>query len=110
MEYRRRQAEKENPIAARALTEVQSIVREILGGQEVAVYLFGSWARRESTPCSDIDLAVESRTPLPPGLLARLRERLEESHVPYRIEVVDLRGTDPAFRRRVLEEGIAWSV
>lgn len=110
MGYSRKQAEKENPIAARALAEVRCIVREMLEGQEIAVYLFGSWARGEATPCSDIDLAVESRTPLPPGLLAQLRERLEESRVPYRIEVVDLREADPAFRQRVLEEGIAWSV
>jgi predicted nucleotidyltransferase len=108
--YSRKQAEKENPIAAKALAEVRCIVRELLAGQEVAVYLFGSWARGEATPCSDIDLAVESRTPLPPGLLAQLRERLEESRVPYRIEVVDLREAGPAFRQRVLEEGIAWSV
>ena len=78
-------------------------------GKEVAVYLFGSWARGEATPCSDIDLAVESRTPLPSGLLARLRERLEESHVPYQVDVVDLRKADGAFRRRVLAEGIPWS-
>lgn len=96
-------------MVARALAEVRRIVREVLGGTEVTVYLFGSWARGEATPCSDIDLAVESRIPLPPGLLARLRERLEESHVPYRIEVVDLREADPIFRRRVLEEGIPWS-
>ena len=96
-------------MAIRAFAEVRRIVREVLGDTEVTVYLFGSWARGEATPGSDIDLAVESRTPLPPGLLARLRERLEESHVPYRIEVVDLREADPIFRRRVLEEGISWS-
>jgi uncharacterized protein len=96
-------------MAVRALAEVRRIVREVLGNKEVTVYLFGSWARGEATPCSDIDLAVESRTPLPAGLLARLREQLEESHVPYRIEVVDLGDADPVFRRRIREEGISWS-
>ncbi len=44
-------------------------------GEGVNVYLFGSWARGEATRVSDIDLAIESETPLPPGTLARLRER-----------------------------------
>lgn len=100
---------QDNLTAAKALEEVRRILREVLGRQDVAVYLFGSWARGEATPRSDIDLAIEPRGPLPPGTLARLRERLEDSHVPYRVDVVDLRGTDPAFRRRILEEGVPWS-
>ncbi len=73
------------------------------------MYLFGSWARGEATRVSDIDLAIESETPLPPGTVARLRELLEESHVPYRVEVVDLQTADPAFRRRIVTEGLLWS-
>lgn len=91
------------------LAEVRRIANEALAAEEVTVYLFGSWARGEATSRSDIDLAVESRTPLPPGTLARLRERLEESHIPYRVDVVDLRKTDAVFRQRVLKEGIVWS-
>lgn len=96
-------------IAARAMDEVRRIIIDALGKGNASVYLFGSWARGEATAVSDIDLAIEPHTSLPPGALARLRERLEESHVPYRVEVVDLTDADPGFRRRVLEEGIAWS-
>ena len=81
----------------------------MLGTQGTKVYLFGSWAHGEATQCSDIDLAVESQTLLAPGLLARLREQLEESHIPYHVDVVDLRTVDPTFRQRVLAEGIVWS-
>ncbi|MGH8009329.1 MAG: type VII toxin-antitoxin system MntA family adenylyltransferase antitoxin [Candidatus Binatia bacterium] len=108
MKHHYRPIEKESLFAAGILAEVQRIARETLTENEV-VYLFGSWARGEATPCSDIDLAVESRTTLPPGLLARLRERLEESHIPYRVDVVDLQKADAAFRQRVLAEGIVWS-
>lgn len=109
MEYGRVQAERENPTFAKALAEARAIVREVFGQQQVTVYLFGSWARGKASSCSDIDLAVESPAPLPRGALARLRERLEESHIPYRVEVVDLRAADLAFRERVHQEGIAWS-
>lgn len=94
--------------AVRALSQVRHIITETLREWDVPVYLFGSWARGEITPFSDIDVAVEPRSPLPPGTLARLRERLEESGVPYHVDVVDLKDADLTFRRRVLEEGIRW--
>lgn len=96
-------------ISAKILDEVRHIVLEVLGEQGAVVHLFGSWARGEARSISDIDLAVETLNPLPPGLLADLRERLEESHVPYRVEVVDLRSADPHLRERVRKEGIRWN-
>lgn len=85
------------------------ILHEVLGERGVKVYLFGSWARGDATVVSDVDLAIDSEVPLPPGTLALLRERLEESRVPYRVEVVDLQAVEPAFRRRILKEGVLWS-
>jgi predicted nucleotidyltransferase len=96
-------------VHARALEEVRRIVVEGLRAQQAAVYLFGSYARRDASPHSDIDVAVESSAPLSAGTLARIRERLEESWVPYRVELVDLTRVGDAFRKRVLVEGVRWS-
>jgi predicted nucleotidyltransferase len=98
-----------SPVAERALVEVRRIVREALGEREATLYLFGSWSRGTATAVSDIDVAIDAHPRLPPGLLARVRERLEESHVPYRVEVVDLAEVDPTLRRRILAEGVPWS-
>lgn len=98
-----------NSVAMKSLEDVRRIVIDELGAGKSAVYLFGSWARGEATSLSDIDVAIEPHLTLPPGTLARLRERLEESHVPYRVDVVDLSRTSPDFRRRVLTEGVLWS-
>ena len=46
--------------------------------------------------------------PLPRGLLASLREALEKSTIPNRVDVVDLAKTDAAFRDRIRREGIRW--
>lgn len=103
------QVSKGPATATKALEEVRSIVLDVVGRGKATVYLFGSWARGEATSLSDIDVAIDPHTILPPGTLARLRERLEESHVPYRVDVVDLRRVSSAFRRRVFEEGVQWS-
>ena len=104
-----RHATIESPVATKALEEVRRIVLDALSEKNVQVYLFGSWARGEATRLSDIDVAIDPHTTLPRGTLARLRERLEESHVPYHVDVVDLTRTAPEFRHRVLAEGVLWS-
>ena len=95
---------------AAVLDRVRSIVLERLAGRPARVYLFGSWATGTRRRSSDIDVAIETPAPLPAGVLAGLREALEESTIPYRVEVVDLADAGPAFRERVRREGIAWAV
>ncbi len=90
------------------LERIREIVRRALGSRRAEVYLFGSWAQGTQRPTSDIDLAIEAAEPLPPVILATLREALEESTVPHRVDVVNLAETDLAFRERVRREGILW--
>lgn len=92
-----------------ALQRTKELVLRVLADYPVTVYLFGSSARDEARPSSDIDIAVDPHGSLPPGTVARLREELEESTIPQRVEVVDLRDADPEFRKRVRREGVIWS-
>lgn len=69
-----------------------------------AIYVFGSFARGEEWPDSDLDVAVL----LPPG--RRIENRLDVmSSVSVRVrrdaDVVDLRGASDVLRREVLMEG-----
>ena len=83
-----------------AIDEVRRIVLGRLNGRDATVILFGSRVSGSAGVASDIDVAVLPRRPLPTGLLSGIREALEESHVPYRVDVVDLSSVDPAFRKR----------
>jgi predicted nucleotidyltransferase len=98
----------QSPEDERVLDEVRKVVVRALDGQRGRVYLIGSWVSGGRRNSSDIDIAVEMRAPLPPVVLARLREALEESHVPYRVDVVDLAEVDASFRERALLEGQLW--
>ena len=95
-------------IALSALDEIRKVVEDALVDYRVKVYLFGSWATGKAHRASDVDIAIDAQQSIPRGLLARLRERLEESHIPYRVEVVLLDEADEALRRRILAEGILW--
>ena len=90
----------------RALDEVRRIVLHALAERDAKVYLYGSCARREARRSSDIDVAIDPKGPLPAGLIAGIRETLEESTIPYFVDVVDLGAVDPDFRRRVLRQAV----
>ena len=97
-----------NPVRLRALDTVKRIVFERLAGHPARVYLFGSCARGDGSHRSNIDVAIDPAEPLPQSLLAKIDEELEESTVPYFVDVIDLSAAGPSYREAVEREGIEW--
>lgn len=90
------------------LNQLKNIVNTTLQTIPVNVYLFGSWARHEEKRTSDIDIALYSKEEIPQKTLVNLYDRIEESTIPYKVDVVDLKDVDSRFIEKVLEEGIVW--
>ncbi|MGH9439113.1 MAG: nucleotidyltransferase family protein [Terriglobia bacterium] len=65
-------------------------------------------ARRCAPAHSDIDIAILPHGELPCGFFAGLADRIEESTIPYDVDLVDLREVGPSFREEVLRTGIKW--
>ena len=91
-----------------AIEELRRMVLAALGGHEAAVWLFGSCARGEVRQHSDIDIAILPRDELPVGFLGGLEADIEESTIPYDVDLVDLRHADPALIAEVHREGVKW--
>ena len=99
------------PVATHPDIELaRRIMRAHLAGQDVRVRLFGSRARGDARTWSDIDVAVQSGTPLPLGVLSTLRDALEESSCLLNVDVVDWNDADAALRESINREGIEWTV
>jgi len=96
-------------IDARYLEEVRRIVLAGLRDRPASVYLFGSHARGDARPGSDIDVAILPAAPLPAPVLARIRDALEESRIPYRVDLVDLAGAEEDFVNSALRDAILWT-
>ena len=88
------------------LQQVRSVVESVAEQANVQVYLFGSWARGEERVTSDIDLAIEGEDAS--EMAMQVREALEESNIPYRVDVVNLMEASPALLANVRKEGILW--
>ena len=67
--------------------------------------VFGSVARNEARPDSDIDLLVEFSEPVGLLTMARLQRLLEEM-LGCRVDLVTPAGLRPEIRARVLEEAV----
>jgi hypothetical protein len=90
------------------LARVKSLILDHLAPYDAAVTLFGSRARGTADPGSDVDVAVSPRERVPVELLPDIAEALEESTIPYRVDLLDLRRADSGLRAIVAREGIPW--
>ena len=97
-----------NPTREWALGELRRMVLAALGEHGAEVWLFGSCARAEVQQHSDIDIAILPRDDLPDGFFAELAADIEESPIPYDVDLVDLRHADPSLVEEVRREGLKW--
>ncbi len=88
--------------------QVREMVLAKLAGLQVKVYLFGSRATGKACETADIDVAIEPFEALPIGLLSDIREQLEESNIPFPVDLVDLSSASEKLAAMVRQEGILW--
>jgi hypothetical protein len=88
-----------------SLAQITAVLAEVLRSQPCAVYLFGSRAAGTNSPVSDYDIAVLAQEDISYEL-SLAREQLEESNIPYTVDLVDLQATSALFASKVLQEGL----
>ncbi|MBV9586620.1 MAG: nucleotidyltransferase domain-containing protein [Alphaproteobacteria bacterium] len=97
-----------NRTRRQALVELRQMVLKALGNRDAEVWLFGSCARGEVMQHSDIDIAILPRGEIPEGFFANLGETVEQSTIPYDVDLVDLRRAAPTLVEEVRREGVKW--
>ena len=97
-----------NPTRKRVIEELRRMVLAALGERDAEVWLFGSCARGEVLQHSDIDIAILPQAELPSGFFSDLAESVEESSIPYDVDIVDLRSAAPTLIDEVRHEGVKW--
>lgn len=75
---------------------------------EVKIYLFGSQATGTQVHGSDIDIALDAGKPMNRAEVGEVREILNATDIPYKIDVVDFHNVPEAMQKMILKEGIVW--
>jgi predicted nucleotidyltransferase len=74
----------------------------------VTVWIFGSRARGDHKPFSDIDIMYETKEniQLPVGFISSIKESIEESRLPYKMDLVDLKDMADSYKSTALADRI----
>ena len=75
---------------------------------EVKIYLYGSFARRESKSWSDIDIALEGNGKIDYNRIAEIKDILDASSIPFKFDVVDMATVSEDMRNQILKDRIIW--
>ena len=90
------------------IERIKTIVLEYLEDEEVRIGVFGSRVKGSQRKGSDIDIAVIPKNRWNETKLTLLRERLENSNIPWKVDLVDFSKVDEEFKSFTSKNMILW--
>lgn len=78
-------------------------------GESIEVFLFGSAASGNITRSSDIDIGLLSNYKINRDLIFRIQDEIEESIVPFKVDIVDFQDVSKDFREYAMKRIIKWN-
>jgi len=91
------------------ITQSESYIRKILKERipsHLQVFLYGSRARSDHRWNSDYDLWIDGD--LSTGVLRQIAEQIDESFVPFKVDIVTTPTLTGRFSERVKQEAVRW--
>ena len=95
-------------MANKYLDQLKDIVLAELRDESVEILLFGSRARGDGHAGSDVDIGLIPRRKLNPLKVSVLKEKIEESRVPYKVDIVNLSEVSKEFLDHALKRALTW--
>ena len=92
------------------IKEFDKILRGFAENENAKIFIFGSRARGENYPASDIDVGIlpESDDRDIRFKISLLREKFENSNIPQKVDVVNLNEVSDDFKKEIWKEAILW--
>ena len=86
--------------------EIRDIIFQFLNPKEHQVFIFGSRAIGKTRKFSDYDIGIwgKNKRPLSSGIKILIGDALEESNLPYKVDVVDFSLVSSGFRKVALSK------
>ena len=86
----------------KAEKEIKKNISRFLNPKEYQVFIFGSRVTGQAKKYSDYDVGIFGKKPVPGHILVMIEEALEESDLPYKVDVVDFSLVSSSFRKVAL--------
>lgn len=75
---------------------------------QTRIYLFGSFSRNQAKTSSDVDVAILPLEEIPNQVFVDLRNKIEESTIPYVVDIIDMSKIDNTLKSQIEKDGIVW--
>ena len=87
--------------------EILEIIQNVLG-TEIGIFLFGSRARDDNQEFSDFDIGLYSKESIDRKHINRIYELLDESTIPFKVDLIDFGEEDADFTKIAIERIKVW--
>jgi predicted nucleotidyltransferase len=84
--------------------QIAKIIFKYLDPKKNKVMIFGSRALQKNRPYSDVDICLKASKPVPFSVLSQLSEELEDSDIPYRVDLVDFHSMSFQFKQVAMKK------
>ncbi len=82
--------------------QIKNIIFQHLDPEKYQVFIFGSRVTGKAAKYSDYDIGILGKNRLPSATKVYIEESLEESNIPYKIDIVDFTLVSPEFKKIAL--------
>lgn len=96
-------------MADKYLDIIRGIVLQNIDRDKTSVFLFGSRANSTNRKFSDIDIGFMGQDKLSTRVLRKISDNIEESRVPYHVDLVDFNTVDEKFKEKALKDIEIWN-
>ncbi len=84
--------------------EIKNIIFQFLDPKEYQVFIFGSRVTGKAQKYSDYDVGIRGKKSLPSKIKVLIEEALEESDLPYKVDIIDFSLVSPNFKKVALSK------
>ena len=88
----------------------KKIITEIIKKElpEASIFLFGSRARGDNSPGSDVDIAIYNKKPINIITIAKIQDEIESANVPFFVDIVDANYTSDIMKKLIEKDKVLW--
>ena len=91
------------------IRQTKKIVLSNIDTENYAVFLYGSRVTRQYSNSSDLDIGVLGKKPLEKKVILSIQKEIENSKIPFSIDIVDFYYADNKFKDTALKEIDLWN-
>lgn len=81
--------------------QIKKTIGKFINPKDYKIFIFGSRAKEKARKFSDYDIGIMGKRPLSFEKMALIEDALEESDLPFRVDLIDFHSVTKEFKKSV---------